>query len=60
MGQTRYPVRMGVEDPIAKKIVSKVIVYSITRADVGKWIYENLLKSKDDKLWLSRIATIKY
>jgi hypothetical protein len=51
---------MGVEDPIAKKIVSKVIVYSITRADVGKWIYENLLKSKDDKLWLSRIATIKY
>jgi hypothetical protein len=57
---TEYPVIVGVEDPVAKEVVSKAIGYSITRADVGKWIFENLLKSKDDKLWLSKIATITY
>jgi hypothetical protein len=37
-------IRVGVEDPIAKKLESKAIGYYISREAVGKWIFENVLR----------------
>ncbi|KAM0281828.1 hypothetical protein ACHAQH_003317 [Verticillium albo-atrum] len=50
-------VRFGVEDPVAKTVESTAVGYTISRNDVGKWIWENvLLKQK----FLNKAVTITY
>ncbi|KAK1750163.1 hypothetical protein QBC47DRAFT_125454 [Echria macrotheca] len=52
------PVRAGMEDPVAKKVESAAIGYSITREDVGKWIFENVIEG--DATWVAKVATVTY
>jgi nucleoside-diphosphate-sugar epimerase len=51
-------VRVGIEDP-KKGTEVKAIGYSISRADAGKWIAENLVLNRDAK-YANKIATITY
>lgn len=52
-------VRAGVEDPAAGKVESKAVGYTISREDVGRWIFENLVEEKGDQ-WVRKTATITY
>ncbi|SPO03100.1 uncharacterized protein DNG_05782 [Cephalotrichum gorgonifer] len=36
-------IRVGVEDLVKDEVVSREVGYFITRDDVGKWIYENIV-----------------
>ncbi|KAJ4854650.1 NAD(P)H-binding domain-containing protein [Trichoderma breve] len=57
-GATNKAVRVGVEDPKNGR-ESDAIGYSITREDVGKWIFENLVQN-DNGLYVRKIATITH
>ncbi|KAJ9150884.1 NAD(P)-binding protein [Pleurostoma richardsiae] len=57
--ETKRPIRAGMEDPQAKKLVSRVLGYTISREDVGKWIYENALEDREGK-WANKIASLTY
>lgn len=57
-GTTNKAVRVGVEDPKNGR-ESDAIGYSITREDVGKWIFENLVQN-DDSQYIKKIATITH
>jgi NADPH:quinone reductase-like Zn-dependent oxidoreductase len=50
-------IRVGKEDPIAKRVISEAIGYTISREDAGKWIYENIVEKKDDE-WVAKVATV--
>lgn len=52
-------VRAGVEDTAGKKLESKAVGYTISREDVGKWIFESLIEEKDAK-WVRKTATVTY
>ncbi|KAK4182719.1 hypothetical protein QBC35DRAFT_420259 [Podospora australis] len=52
-------VRAGKEDPVAKRVERKVVGYAISREDVGKWIFENLVgDEKRAGEWERRVASI--
>lgn len=53
------PIREGIEDPKARKVESVAIGYTISRNDVGKWIFNNLINRDSDK-WVKKVATITY
>ncbi|CAK7209143.1 hypothetical protein SCUCBS95973_000351 [Sporothrix curviconia] len=58
---TYKSIRVGIEDPIANKRISSAVGYTITRADVGRWLAENLvLPSALPAVYSRRIATITY
>ncbi|KAL6811417.1 hypothetical protein J3E69DRAFT_349623 [Trichoderma sp. SZMC 28015] len=57
-GATNKAIRVGVEDPKHGR-ESDAIGYSITREDVGKWIFENLVQN-DNGLYVRKIATITH
>ncbi|KAJ3489363.1 hypothetical protein NLG97_g6012 [Lecanicillium saksenae] len=46
VAQPEKKIRVGVEDP-AKGVEVKEIGYFISRDDVGRWVYENLLEDPD-------------
>ncbi|KAK3360459.1 hypothetical protein B0T25DRAFT_565347 [Lasiosphaeria hispida] len=52
-------VRAGMEDPERKEVVTKAVGYTISREDVGKWIFENVVEEVDGK-WVKRIASLTY
>lgn len=54
-----YVIRVGVEDSVARTVESTAIGYTISREDVGKWIFENLVQETDD-MWVRKTATITY
>ncbi|KAL1858126.1 hypothetical protein VTK73DRAFT_7930 [Phialemonium thermophilum] len=56
---TDKDIRVGIEDPVAGKVESKALGYTISREDVGRWIFENLIQEKDDK-YVRKAATITY
>jgi hypothetical protein len=56
---TKKPVREGMEDPRARVVESKAIGYTISREDVGKWIFENIIEASNGQ-WVGKIATITY
>lgn len=53
------PVREGMEDPSAHALESKAVGYTITREDVGRWMFENVVDEQSDK-WVRKIASITY
>jgi hypothetical protein len=55
----KMPVRVGMEDPRAKFVESKAIGYTISRQDVGKWIFENVIEATSQE-WVGKVATITY
>ncbi|KAK0716126.1 hypothetical protein B0H67DRAFT_582442 [Lasiosphaeris hirsuta] len=52
-------VRAGMEDPERKEVVTKAVGYTISREDVGKWIFDNVVEEADGK-WVKRIASLTY
>lgn len=57
--ETNKPIRVGIEDPKAHKLESKEVGYNISREDVGKWIFDNLLAG-DARRWRDKIVSITY
>jgi nucleoside-diphosphate-sugar epimerase len=57
--ETDGKVRVGMEDIPSGKIESTAIGYTISREDVGKWIFENLVQESSPK-WVKKAATITY
>ena len=55
--ESKKPLRAGMEDPIAGKLESKAIGYIISREDVGKWIFENVIQPAD-LTWSRKVASI--
>ncbi|ROV90079.1 hypothetical protein VMCG_09789 [Cytospora schulzeri] len=55
----KRPIRVGVEDLRAGKLESKEVGLSITREDVGRWIFEETL-SGDGGKWLGKVASVTY
>ncbi|KAI6380123.1 hypothetical protein MCOR25_001774 [Pyricularia grisea] len=54
------PVRVGIEDPY-KGIESQAIGYTISREDVGKWIFHNLLSdSTGARRYINKMVTVTY
>ena len=53
------PIRAGLEDPIAGKVESQGVGYTISREAVGKWMYQNLVQAPDTK-WSRKVATITF
>ncbi|KAG8157088.1 hypothetical protein KVR01_013078 [Diaporthe batatas] len=57
--ESSKPIRVGVEDPKAHKLESKEVGYNISREDVGKWIFDNLLAG-DARRWTDKVVSITY
>jgi len=57
--ETTTPIRAGAEDVVAGKAESQAVGYTISREDVGKWIFENLIEEKDAS-WVRKAATVTY
>ncbi|KAK0736422.1 hypothetical protein B0T21DRAFT_366909 [Apiosordaria backusii] len=53
-------IRAGKEDPIKGVVESTAVGYTISREDVGKWIYENLVEGEKAGEWLKKMAAITY
>lgn len=58
-GEKNKTIRVGIEDPVSG-IESKAIGYTITKEDVGKWIFENILQANGEDRYLRKIASITY
>ncbi|KAL0940130.1 fungal specific transcription factor domain-containing protein [Colletotrichum truncatum] len=52
-------VKVGVEDPV-KGVEDLVIGYTISREDVGKWMFENILNKDGKDRYVRKVATITY
>lgn len=52
-------IRAGKEDPVAKVVERKELGYTISREDVGRWVFEELLDHDGEK-WKRRVASITY
>ncbi|KAK1993035.1 NAD(P)-binding protein [Colletotrichum falcatum] len=52
-------VRVGVEDPV-KGVEQLAIGYTISREDVGRWIFENILQKNGNDDFIRKVATITY
>ncbi|KAJ9144765.1 NAD(P)-binding protein [Coniochaeta hoffmannii] len=52
-------VRAGVEDVAGRRVERSEIGYSISREDVGGWVFENLVQESDES-WLHKAASITY
>ncbi|KAH8742857.1 NAD(P)-binding protein [Diaporthe sp. PMI_573] len=57
--ESNKPIRVGVEDPKAHKLESKEVGYTISREDVGKWIFDSLLAG-DGRRWRDKVVSITY
>lgn len=59
----KRPVRAGLEDPVARTVESKAVGYTISREDVGRWVFDNIIdgdKRDDGGKWVQRVATVTY
>lgn len=56
---TETAIRAGVVDIVAHKVESKAVGYTISREDVGKWVFENLVQERD-ATWVGKAAAITY
>ncbi|KAK2055312.1 hypothetical protein LY76DRAFT_578396 [Colletotrichum caudatum] len=52
-------VHVGVEDPV-KGVEQLAIGYTISREDVGRWIFENLLQKDGSDEFVRKVATVTY
>lgn len=54
-------VRVGVEDVLGKKVQSKAVGYTISRTDVGKWIFKSCVsEAPGDAKWANKAVTLSY
>jgi uncharacterized protein YbjT (DUF2867 family) len=53
-------VRVGMSDPVTGVVESQAVGYTISREDVGKWIYDELVQGKEAGRWVGKAATITY
>ncbi|KAK4463895.1 hypothetical protein QBC42DRAFT_295531 [Cladorrhinum samala] len=58
-GKKTRVVRAGKEDPVAKVVERKEVGYTISREDVGRWMFEELVE-RDGGEWQRRVASITY
>ncbi|KAK3898129.1 oxidoreductase AflX [Staphylotrichum tortipilum] len=56
---TEGNVREGMEDVVNGVVESEAVGYTISREDVGKWVFENLVKGDGGK-WFGKAATLTY
>lgn len=63
-GKTNKTIRVGIEDAASGKLERSAIGYTISRDDVGRWIFENVLgegeAEGEDGQYHRKIATITY
>ncbi|KAH6839572.1 hypothetical protein B0I37DRAFT_237209 [Chaetomium sp. MPI-CAGE-AT-0009] len=52
-------VRVGVEDPVKGVLEREAVGYTISREDVGKWVFEECLE-KDGREWVGKAAILTY
>lgn len=57
--QTKNKIRVGIED-VTKGWEKKAIGYTISRGDVGKWMYEQLYLKADKNVYEGKAVTISY
>lgn len=57
--ESNKPIRVGIEDPKAHKLETKEVGYTISREDVGKWIFESLIAG-DGRRWKDKVVSITY
>ncbi|ROW04975.1 hypothetical protein VPNG_07033 [Cytospora leucostoma] len=55
----KSPIRVGVEDPRVGRLESKEVGYTITRDDVGRWIFEEILSDGGEK-WTGKIVSVTH
>ncbi|KAL2127026.1 hypothetical protein VTI74DRAFT_11444 [Chaetomium olivicolor] len=59
--ETEGLVREGMEDPVEGVVESKAVGYTISREDVGKWVFENCLQTREGAgRWVGKAAMITY
>ena len=58
-GETDKAIRVGVEDP-EKGVESTAIGYTISREDVGKWIFENFLAAQNGEKYTGKAVALTY
>ncbi|KAF9874352.1 fungal specific transcription factor domain-containing protein [Colletotrichum karsti] len=54
-----YAIKVGVEDPV-DGVEELAIGYTISREDVGKWMFENILNKDGKDRYVRKVATITY
>ncbi|KAK4195053.1 hypothetical protein QBC40DRAFT_289676 [Triangularia verruculosa] len=57
---SKREIRAGKEDPVKGLVESTAVGYTISREDVGRWIFENLIEGEKAGEWLRRMAAITY
>ncbi|KAK1826998.1 hypothetical protein QBC39DRAFT_362981 [Podospora conica] len=57
-GNEGRKVRVGVEDPVKGTLESSAVGYTISREDVGKWIFENVVQGGDR--FVGKAVTLTY
>lgn len=55
----RRPVRVGIED-LAKGWEKKELGYTISRADTGRWVYEELLREEAPSWYENKAVTVTW
>ncbi|KAK4150691.1 oxidoreductase AflX [Chaetomidium leptoderma] len=51
-------VREGMEDPVTGVVTSTAVGYTISREDVGKWVFENCVEGGTK--WVGKAAVLSY
>ncbi|KXX82524.1 Oxidoreductase AflX [Madurella mycetomatis] len=60
-GETEGAVRVGVEDPVRGVVESLAVGYTISREDVGKWIFKNVIDDEEGgRKWVRKTVTVTY
>ncbi|KAK4167746.1 oxidoreductase AflX [Cladorrhinum sp. PSN259] len=60
-GSKQKVIRAGKEDPVGMVVERKELGYTISRADVGRWIFEELVQEGQGQYeWKRRVANITY
>jgi nucleoside-diphosphate-sugar epimerase len=52
-------VRVGVEDPVKGVLEKEALGYTISREDVGKWVFDECL-DKEGREWVGKAAILTY
>jgi len=58
-GSGEGKIRVGVEDLVKGVVESTAIGYTISREDVGRWVFEEIVEGEAGK-WVGKAATITY
>jgi putative NADH-flavin reductase len=60
-GEGAGQVRVGLEDVLAGKVESSAVGYTVSRQDVGKWIFEECIQEEGQgELWVGKAVTLSY